>query len=83
MLRNYIKLGFVVAAVAVAGWNINQEKQDVELSDLALANVDALATRESTCVDCYNFKLVSYDSGCKICKSASNKSCNIHDQVPC
>lgn len=83
MLRNYIKLGIVVAAVAVAGWNINHEKQEVELSDFALANVEALAAGEGTCIDCNNFELVSYSNGCKICESKSGKSCNIHDQVPC
>ncbi|MBC8602202.1 hypothetical protein H8784_10800 [Parabacteroides acidifaciens] len=36
------------AAIAVAaGWNYQQNKQEVELSDLALANVEALARDES------------------------------------
>ena len=35
------------AAIAVAaGWNYQQNKQDVELSDLAMANVEALADPE-------------------------------------
>ena len=35
------------AAIAVAaGWNYQQNKQDVELSDLALENIEALARNE-------------------------------------
>lgn len=36
-----------VALAAVAGWNYQQSKQDVELSDLALENVEALASGEA------------------------------------
>ena len=36
------------AAIAVAaGWNYQQNKQEVKLSDLALENVEALASDES------------------------------------
>ena len=36
------------AAIAVAaGWNYQQNKQNVELSDLALANIEALASGEA------------------------------------
>jgi Tfp pilus assembly protein PilO len=34
---------FVVAVVAVAGWNFSQSKSEAALSDIALANVEALA----------------------------------------
>lgn len=37
----------VIATIAIAGWNYQQNKE-VELSDLALANVEALASGEST-----------------------------------
>ncbi|WP_293716711.1 NVEALA domain-containing protein [uncultured Parabacteroides sp.] len=37
----------IIAAIAVtAGWNFSQSQNEVELSDLALANVEALARRE-------------------------------------
>lgn len=36
----------VIATVAIAGWNYQQNKE-VELSDLAMANVEALASGES------------------------------------
>lgn len=44
------------AAIAVAaGWNYQQNKQNVELSDLALANIEALASgEESGTGKCYN-----------------------------
>ena len=39
----------LIAAMAVtAGWNFNQSKNEVELSDLALANVEALASGEGS-----------------------------------
>ena len=34
----------LVAIAAATGWNYQQNKQEVEFSDLALANVEALAT---------------------------------------
>lgn len=39
-------IAFVAIAVA-AGWTYQQSKQEVELSDLALENVEALARGES------------------------------------
>lgn len=35
-----------VAIAAAAGWNYQQNKNEVELSDLALENVEALASGE-------------------------------------
>ena len=53
----------------------------MELSDLAMENVEALAQGEIE--NYYNFKLKSYDNGCKICKPETGSWCNVHDQVPC
>ena len=52
------------AAIAVAaGWNYQQNKQEVELSDLALANIEALARYEDD--ECPNGCLTEYDEkGC-------------------
>lgn len=47
-----------VALAAIAGWNYQQSKQNVELSDLALENVEALASGEYS--DCPNG---CYDNG--------------------
>ena len=38
----------VVAIVTVAGYNVYNAKSEVKLSDLALANVEALANGESS-----------------------------------
>lgn len=41
-------IGFIAIAVAaLAGWNINKNQNEVILSELALANVEALANGES------------------------------------
>jgi len=37
----------VVAIVAIAGWNVSQNRSDNEMSDVALANVEALADGET------------------------------------
>lgn len=36
----------VVATAAIAGWNYQQNQQSIELSDLAMENINALATPE-------------------------------------
>lgn len=51
----------VVALIAIAvaaGWNYQQSKQESEISDLTLANVEALASGESS--NCPNG---CYDNG--------------------
>lgn len=42
----------IVAITTAAGLNFNQSKNEVELSDLALINIQALASGESGGVDC-------------------------------
>ena len=70
----------VIATVAIADWNYQQNKE-VELSDLAMENVEALAQGEIE--NYYNFKLKSYESGCEICQPHNGSWCNVHDHVPC
>lgn len=56
-------IAFAAIAAAAAGWNYQQNKQEVELSDLALANVEALARGESGRDRCdlhYNDLLVKW-----------------------
>lgn len=61
-----------IATVAIAGWNYQQNKEEeMELSDLAMANVEALASGETTedfCDDCI------YVSGA-ICKETAFDGC--------
>ena len=45
-MKKYIISMMAVATVAIAGWNYQQNKE-VELSDLAMENVEALANGES------------------------------------
>lgn len=60
-MRKKILSAALMAAVALAaGWNINRSNNDILLSDLALNNVEALASGESGGggSDCYK---CSYD----------------------
>lgn len=58
-----------IALAAIAGWNIVENRNKVELSDLALANVEALAHCESevkhgygrtTNLECHNSRGEKY-----------------------
>ena len=46
-MKKVIKLAFVAAFVAVAGYGVYTNQTSDAISDLALANVDALAQGES------------------------------------
>ena len=45
-MRKLFGIIAMAAIAAVAGWNFSQSQNEVELSDLALANVEALARIE-------------------------------------
>ena len=47
MKKKIIGVIAFAAIAVVAGWNYNQNKQDVELSGLTLDNVEALANGET------------------------------------
>ena len=57
------------AIAAAAGWNYNQNNQKVELSDLALENVEALARGEG--IDHIGYKYVAEPRPC--CKIYSHE----------
>ena len=46
MKKHIFGAALLVAIAVAAGWNYQQNKQDVQLSDLALTNVEALASGE-------------------------------------
>lgn len=46
-MRKILKLAFIAAFAAIAGYNIYSIQKTNDLSDLALANVEALAEGES------------------------------------
>ena len=48
MKKKIFGVALIAAMALAAGWNFNQSKNEVELSDLALANVEALASGEDT-----------------------------------
>ena len=52
MKKKFLGIVAAVAVVAIAGVNYLQMNQSTELSDLALANVEALAQGESGPKDC-------------------------------
>lgn len=51
MKKKIIGVALVAAMAVAAGWSYNQSKNEVAMSDLALANVEALASGEggTTC----------------------------------
>lgn len=70
---------FAVALIATVGFGVNKSmKSDTNLSDLALANVEALADGESgsgNTVDCYSesdYKSGSTYYDCGSCKKEEN-----------
>ena len=77
-----MKVAFVVAIAIVSGINVfNAQKSNV-LSDIALANVEALADNE---IDMrMGYMLVEKTSTCSVCEWTGNASdyCNVYDQLP-
>jgi NVEALA protein len=53
MKRKIVGVAIVAAIAFVGGWNYNQSKNETKLNDLALANVEALATCETTHGTCW------------------------------
>lgn len=46
MKKNILKLAFASAFALMAGYGVYASQQEVEMSDLAMANVEALASGE-------------------------------------
>ena len=51
MKKRILGAALLVAIAVAAGWNYNQSRNEVPLSDLALANAEALAEYESPDVE--------------------------------
>ncbi|WP_303042258.1 NVEALA domain-containing protein [uncultured Bacteroides sp.] len=58
-MKKIIKIAFVAAFAAVAGYGVYTNQRTETMSDLMLANVEALASGEASVKDC-----VSADSDC-------------------
>lgn len=55
-MKNFVKIGFVAVFAAIAGYGVYTSQKSELMSDLALANVEALAQSESG----GNYKYVYY-----------------------
>lgn len=51
-MKKYLSIIAIAAVAAAAGWNFSQSQNEVELSNLALINIQALASGESGGLDC-------------------------------
>lgn len=54
MKKNFIKVAFVAAFASIAGYGVYTSQQKVEMSDLAKADVEALANGEDFNLDDFN-----------------------------
>lgn len=54
MKKKFIAAMAVAVVAVVTGYNVYSSQKSVTMSDLALANVEALASDESGSVDCCN-----------------------------
>ncbi len=55
MKKNILKATLVVAFALIAGMNVYNAQQSDVMSDLALANVEALASGEGSSSDCETY----------------------------
>ena len=71
MKKKIFRVALIAAMAVAAGWNYQQNKQNVELSDLAMANVEALARGEwgdGHCNNCLkNFNEICWYEGVDGC----------------
>lgn len=75
MKKKIIGVALVAAMAVTAGWNYNQSQNEMAMSDLALANVDALARGEGG-PDWGHHKLVTLSDGKQCCKEDPYLDCN-------
>jgi len=74
MKKKFLTLIAVVAVVAIAGWNIIQNRSDNELSDVALANVEALASETIPAPSYNNISQTTPNGIYYICTSPGNSA---------
>ena len=75
MKKKILKAAFVAAFAMIAGYGVYNSQKDVVLSDLALANVEALASGEGsgTC----RWKRTADSYGCPVHSCVANGDGNI------
>lgn len=75
MKRKIFGAALIAAMALAAGWNFNQSKKEVELADLTVANMEALAHNEGTGV--HNHGPTGNPLfGSKYCKNQNQVDCN-------
>ena len=82
MKKNILKATLVATFALLAGYNVYNSQKAEGMSELALANVEALAD-DNEIENYHGFALKSYANGCKICQREDGGICNVHNQVPC
>ncbi|WP_455623322.1 NVEALA domain-containing protein [Parabacteroides sp.] len=63
MKKRIIGIAVMAAVALTTGWNINQSENDIKLSDLALDNLEALASGEGGGIIRYSDGTSTYISG--------------------
>lgn len=75
MIRKRFKAVLLLMVIAVAaGWSFNQNKKETQMSELALANVEALAVGESS--DLYHKYFCGGNNNYYKCILCSGESCS-------
>ena len=70
MKKRILGAALLVAIAVAAGWNYNQSRNEAPLSDLALANAEALAQGETDWGNCtYYGCIVDFSSTCNVYSS--------------
>ena len=83
MYKKVLKAVFVTAIAFIAGAEMLSSYKMMNLSEIALANVEALASSRQ--IDMRRgYKLVQKSPGCSVCEwtGVSNDYCNVHEQEP-
>ena len=76
MKKRILGLMAIVVIAAVAAWNVymSQSKNEMALSDVALENIEALASSESSCCIGSNFQIIAIPGGWR-CENDKGNSC--------
>ena len=82
MKKNILKTTLVATFALLAGYNVYNSQKAEGMSELALANVEALAD-DNEIENYHGFSLYDKPNGCKVCERHNGGICNVHDQVPC
>ena len=65
-MKKKLLSALIVAAAALAGWHYYTQNDEIQLSDLALENVEALAQNESGLIQCAQYCLFDYNYECHV-----------------